>query len=172
MHVNIPPDMTERNQGRVAMLWEQARGGIDSRLSSFADGVNHLLERCIAIFPEEDPNLIARLTGQLDDRTQIFIDVKQERAMGTMSPVIGVLVRMVQISSVGEYEDIFYSLNDKGDSFWHIQRTPWFGDVLETADTSLARLEPFKDDIFKAIEFHKKPRSILQQGFQNFQRAA
>lgn len=128
---------------------------------------------------------LGHATRQLEDGSEVIIDIFSYGSNvlpGFPSDIFsfpdfgppGVFIVMTQ--DFPHYpeqiqQDTFYSLDEERNQYWyHIQKSPFFGDVEETYDNSLARLVPYKDDALRALGRHFGARRILQRGFESFQR--
>lgn len=148
---------------------------LQQRGEAVLGSVNRFGERAIEkgwieVTPSNHLGTIVRV---IEAGNQIRIDISRERSFGT-NRVSGVLVRMTDTSFRGVQEDIF-SLSlfeETGGKFRHVQRTPWFGEVLQTADESLQPLMPYKDEVLQVAQADRKVYQILQRGFNPLPQAA
>ena len=140
---------------------------MSGRLESLARGVNRILEKGFenGIFSTPiDSENIGTIIKQMEDGRKITINVRTQRDFGTPY-VNGVYVVVTESSGHGTNQDIYYSLDEKGNNFWHIQTSPFLGKVLETRDTSLERLTPYQNEVMDALSNSRKAKRIMQTGF-------
>lgn len=142
-----------------------------SRLEAIARGVNRILERAAEnrIFSTHpNPEFKRTIVKKLEDGSIITVDVLTQRDFGSFTEN-GVYITVSEKSDKGTNQDTFYSLDETGDNFWHIQSTPFLGEVLETRDTSLERLIPYQKEVVEALSHSRKAKRIMQTGFDHLQ---
>lgn len=87
------------------------------------------------------------------------VHIIPHRDMGTYPG--GVAVKLVRKNSFREVKDIFYSLDDRGESLWHIAETPFLGTKWEIRDTSWKDLTPYREQIAAVRVLPRNVRSTL-----------
>jgi len=120
-----------------------------------------------ALKPNMAHQYICELEEELDDGTKVFIDIHHLRNVG-ISKIFPTIVRMIEESPSGKQVDI-YSIDAKGNCLVHTNKDYRSGTEVETRDTNLGRLVPYKDGILAAPTLSIWPKLRLLSAFEKYE---
>ena len=88
-----------------------------------------------------------------------YVTIIPHRSLGRYPG--SVAVSLTRMTPDREVEDIFLSLDGRGENLRHLARTPFIGTIWETTDRSWQTLVPYREQIASLRGLPTNPKNVL-----------